>query len=784
MVRNSSLSIRLFTAFVFILLLKEGFSQSAGETDQKLKLIVHEFVLDTVLSNSNIPLGISSGVQKSIEQFNEIELLNKDDFADLTIKNLQSGTMPDSIPGVDAVVFGTYISINEFVKIQPVIYNVNEKYFHVVSPTRGTTEGLAVLTEGVADNIFESLIEICPVLQQFKKKIAFIADFETVSGVYKNIGPIKNASKVFTRQVVQDVDYNAPANAYILSESELVEYSDRSSVEMIKELGLDMLITLTFVFENNQVVGLKTDFNILEKDRNRIVKRDFNLPGIKADYYSDFGFLDFASNELSYFLNRIIDPSGQWDYILFPNKTSTKPTKVDLLIYKAENFAQKNDFYLSSYYYYEALNEFTERVDPAEIRLQIGFNKVYQYRLEEAVEEFDFVLSQTPDNGYAYLGKSLVDYYNGNYTEALNYLELAGSKGFENKFLIDAMKGYYYFELGKYEDAISSFNTALNEEQKKIKIRIVNNMSISNIKVHVGLCYLALNQFDDAIIYYTALIREFPYHNDLPYYLGNAYSKKGIEEFFTENYSQAIHDFMESRKSYPNPNINEYLRFALLIEKEFEKAGEFIASEVEKGNYDPNFIWFTHAMDIRLMLIDASDASANSEYDQNIGSQAIKMYRLSLESDPNNAKAYYYIGELSFLLDSTELGFESMNKAFEINNTDFEIQLGLVQAYLLANQFRKCEKLIKRSARINKKLIVDARTKALMDYLLISVSMAQDKKARKETKELNSLLKGGVIIDQWFYEPYLRWINNCSCDEATKNYLIDLTHQMEERRFE
>ena len=333
-----------------------------------------------------------------------------------------------------------------------------------------------------------------------------------------------------------------------------------------------MYIQLTFVFDDQKLVSLKTDFSIVEYGRSQIQKRDFKLPEIKNGYYSNIQFIDFAINELSNFLSRIINPSGQWDYIQFPNTTSSAPTDPKVLIYKAENFSARNDFYLSSFHYYEAMNQFPESVDPVEIRLQLGFNKIYLDRLEEATEEFDFVLSTSDNNGYAYLGKSIIEYYKSNYTNALKLLDQAVANGIDNMYMIEALKGFFYFRLNDFESSLTAFNQALETKPGEIKIRLVNSLSKANLKIHTGLCHLGLQQFDEAVDYYEKLRIEFPKNEEMPYYLSNAYSKRGIEEYFNGNYKQAIDDFNNSRRYYPNNNINDYLRTALIYNKQFADA--------------------------------------------------------------------------------------------------------------------------------------------------------------------------------------------------------------------
>lgn len=769
--------ISLLLAFWFC----SGQSLRSQDNGVKVRMLIHDFAHDTVESLSDKTIDIRPLLKESFVKYDEIVILNNSDFPEITVESLLQNGDSVALSGVDLIVYGSYVIVNEYVRIQSVIYTTADELFHRVNYSRGTRQGLEVLVDEVRDNIFEELVGISPELQQSVKNIAFISDFETVSGKYDNIGMMKNKSKALTKEVMRNVEYLGPANTEVIPWKKVEEYHDNPSDESLKKLDADMFVKLTYIYKGAEVVALKTDFDILEKDRGRILKREFILPELRRDYYTSYDFQEFITNEMLAFLERIITPTGQWDHISFPNKSSIKTTNKDVLLYRAQNFATKNDFYLSSYHYYEALIKFPDEVKAEDLKLQIGFNKVYTNRFDEANEEFDFVLTADPDNSYAYLGKSLINYYEGNSDVALEYLETAREKGVENTFLVEVLKGYYFYELGNYEDALEAFQKSLATQQQTISIRIINNLSVEYIKIHLGLCYVGLARYDEAISYYKEIRKEFPYNKEVNYYLGNAYSKKAIDGYFAEDYAQAISDFTESRKYFANRNVNDYLRTALIYEMQFEQARLFIDEEIEEGNYDTLFVWSEHAMDIRALMINNKETGNGDTYDQQIGSEAIDIFRLNLKYNPNDPLSHYHIGEIYTLLGDFEMGLQYMEKANQIDDINFDIQLGLMQSYLLTGKYSDCERLEKSLSKLYRRLSVPSRFTALMDYMYISASMAQDKKVKKKTKELNNLLNEQVVIDSWFYEPYLAWLENCGCTADTKKYLADLTIKMQNR---
>jgi tetratricopeptide (TPR) repeat protein len=680
------------------------------------------------------------------------------------------------------VVFGTYVVIDNFVKIDPIIYDVNEHLFQRQSYSRGTLDGLESLVDAVADDLYDNFVEISPKLQGKSKKIAIVSDFETVSGKYDRVAEIRTQAEALTNRVIMELDYLAIDNTQIMSTRELSEYDDLTPAELITKVRPDMYMTLIFVFDGTKLTGLKTDFNILEKSREQIQKRDFELPFLPVSYYPDFDFTDFVINELTSFFETIIDDNGQWDISAFPNKTATKPENLEKSIYKAENFNTRNIYYLSNYYYYDALNRFPDQIDPVEIRLQIGFNKIYLDRLEEADQEFDYVLQTDAKNAYAYLGKSVINFFDADYENALKLLNTSRDNGLDNPFVYEVLRGYYNFEMQKYKEALEAFESALQKDPGKLKIRIVNYFSIANIKVHIGLCYIELERYKDAIDYDRALVKEFPYNKEIPYYLGDAYSKKGINEYFAGNYNQAIRDFQDARKSYVNPSNNDYLRTAYIYEDRYAEAEKFIREEIEAGNYDEYFIWQLHGMDLRSKFLESYELSGGEAPDTLTGNEAIRIYGINAEVNPSDAMNDYYIGELMILMKEKARGLEHMEKAFALDEVNFDIQTGLLHACLINNRLDDFDKWERSLGRINRKYTVPDRTIALNSYLTISAEYVRDKKAKRELRDLENLLDNGVIIDNWYYEPYLDWLENCPCPDDVKKELGRLTERMRENK--
>ena len=755
---------------------------SVSQNDEgKYRLLVQRFEQDTLESKQEVSLEITTSLKSSFTRFDELVIQDAGSYPQLSWNDLQDKAKMDSLSDVDAVVFGSYIVTDKYLKIDPVIYELETGLYYRLNYSRGTVKGMDVLVDEVADNLFETLVEISSELQGNAQRIVIDSDFDMVSGDYKNAGPVRRKADDYTRQVIQNLDYLAPANANFVSWSELQEFSDFDGAEKISKTSADLYMVLQFVFNKGEIEVLKTNINILVKSRDRLQKMDFELPELKASHYPDYDFVEYVTNELYNFLERAIDENGQWNMSAFPNKTATKSDNAEGVIYKAQNAFARNDFYLSNYYYYDALNRFADEEQAADLRLQIGFNKIYMDRLEEAELEFDYVLSSKKDDGYAYLGKSIINYYDGSYEAAIENLNKAKESGLDNAFIFHALEGYYRFELSQYEEALAAFNTALATDRGKLKIQVANYFSEAFIKVHVGLSMVALKRYDEAITYYKDLIKEFPYNKEIPYYLGDAYTKKGISEYFDENYAQALADFMLSRETYVNPKINDYIRTAYMYEKKYAEAEAFIRNEIETGGYDEYFIWSLHATNLRSYLLIQYEEAGLVSFDEDLGREAIRIYEINLEKIPDDPLSYYHIGEIYMILGDNSRGLEYMQKAFEMDNMDFDIQTGLLQGYLLNNDFDAFDRLSKSLSKLNRKFVVPDRTRALVDYLNISAAYVQDKKAKKEEKNLKKLMDAEVVIDNWIYAPYLSWVENCACDQSVKDELVKLTDSMKSR---
>lgn len=769
-------------AILFLSFLSIG---TAQENPARLRVHILDFTIVDSLSYPKTILKIDSGLEASFRNYDKIRVLPAESpgaslLDSLQKDSLRKGEILSVREDVDMIVFGWYVVENRYVKIQPVAYDVANQRFYSLSLSRGTINAIDGLISRVTDNLESIFIEISPIMRQSYKKVAILSNFKQLQGSSRKIvGQINSLSDDYTKQIIEQLDYDGIDYAEIISWRQILKYR-QEPVQFNDSLNPDMILTLTFIFDSLSPISLRADFLLYENNNTR--PRKFTLPELKADHYGSnkIAFSEFVESELTQFLNRIVDENGRWDWKSFSNLKSAGSKDVTL-IKRAEDLAAKNDFYLSNHCYYTALNNDDESTDRADIHLKLGLNKVYLYRLAEANKEFELVLKTNPDNGYAYVGKSLIKYFSADYDnaqtsyeEAKNLLVKAKENGLDNEFVFEALMGYYDFEMEDFDAALSHFTDASKLSRSSVKIRIGEKLSIETLKIYIGLCYIGLEEYDKAIGFYQSLKQEFPFNSDIPYYLGTAFSNRGIDKFFKKDYREAISDFESSSDNYSDADVNDYVRLSMIYLGNFDRADIFIQQEIDRANYDPSFIWKKHARDLWKIMIAAAASSESETYSKIIGGEVIKSLNRSIESYENDPIALYRLGEIYTLLGDNEKGLEYILKASETDPLDFEIRLGLMQAYLLTNNYKQCGKLFREFTSRKNREYVDERTTILAGFFYTSSLMANEKKAKKELKKIADELDSEVVITHWILKPYQFWLKKCNCTDEAREALTSL----------
>ena len=784
--------LKLSGGLLLLILVLSGITSFGQGTTLKVQVL--EFNLVDSVSFPKTLLPISTELGTSLNRDKSIDIISStgDGQSALTDEqkdSLYNGQSIAVVPDVDFVVFGNYILENRFFRIYPMIYEVKHKHFIPLSVLRGEVEDMEGLMQRVNTNVLEKLTEVSPVMRLSFNRIVFNSNYRQEERNIKLRNELTQQSDLYTRQVIDFIEYDGIEYAEIIPWSQIVKYGPGEKT-IRDSLKPDLIITLTFVFDSITPVQLKTDFKLFENNHNNV--EEFQLPDLDATHYPDTGnnFLLLVQQEMFQFLNQIIDDYGRIDKGPFVRLKSAGPTD-KLYIDRAEKLVQKRDFYLSSLCYYYVLNNDDNSGDNTDIHLQLGFNKVYMFRIFEAGLEFDLVLKDDPKNPEAFVGKSLISYFNTDFGETINHdeakrlLNKAKENGLNNDLIYEGLMGYYNFEEDNFQEALNHFNKAWQADRTDVNFRIGERLSIETLKINLGLCYIGLEQFDQAISWYKGLKDDFSRsgNRDIPYYLGIAYSNRGIDHFYNKEYETALKDFKAAQLEFPDSDINDFIRLSLMHLSDFEQANAFIQKEIDNGNYDASYVWKRHGADIKSAMVEK--AGTSNVYDEKMVSEIIGCLEKSLASYASDPVAFYQLGEIYLLIQDNPKALDYMKKAAEADPSDYEIKLGLMQAYLINNEYGACEDVYRdMSSRKNRKYF-EARTNILMEFLNASAVLCQDKNAKKEFKRIDKEFERvekefneTVVIYSWNFSPYADWLKNSSLEGDAKKSLEDLLAEL------
>ncbi|XP_060684942.1 uncharacterized protein ttc6 [Hemiscyllium ocellatum] len=250
-------------------------------------------------------------------------------------------------------------------------------------------------------------------------------------------------------------------------------------------------------------------------------------------------------------------------------------------------------------YYYEAIRKFSNalKVEPTSTRAYVCRAKAYQkiHNLTRALKDITCAIHLQPQIHYFYLlrGQYLYEMKNfelasfciqysaeinqasdsspiqqatvqvflKNYDKAIENLN-----GMEKTSPLLMFLGKSQMKAGKHEDALSSFQKALDLEHEASEIGITNTVTTSvEVYYHMGLCYIELNQLREAIDSFNSAVKLLPN-------FAKAYYQRGLCGLKLHDFN-CIYDF--HRALALNPKLFEvYLSRAVYyaIQGRFLKA--------------------------------------------------------------------------------------------------------------------------------------------------------------------------------------------------------------------
>jgi len=534
--------------------------------------------------------------------------------------------------------------------------------------------------------------------------------------------------------------------------------------EVFDSLHIDAFYRLNFKLKSGEIYSVTPTLVLRNNTDGKTLK--ITLPVYSTDYYKDINFRQYVINELSGFANSFFN-INQSDITKF-NTTSHKAATLYPL---AEKSASTDDYSRSDFFLNLLLekNNSLDAKDEVKAINLLGNNKIKLYRIDEAEEEFNKALAVLPGNYAANFGIAKVRVERGDWDGALFKANSLTPATME----VYLLRGQAYIGRNDFENAERSFRNITKSNPDLYLKKLL----------FLGSIYLETEETEKAYEIYKELYQIEPSNSDIAYLYGYLLGLKGIDEFNEGNYRTAVDLLTEADQVYSTSDVSDYLRRALINEHKFDKALDLINEKIQQGDYDSESIYLVHALDIRTLII--SDTSITRDETNLLGDQIIRAIDLHLKYNPDDPTGYLYKGNTLTRMGRNDEGLAQLEIAFNKNTLDRNVQLDLMESYLLNDKPEKCEGFYAKVMRKNKRNKVEDsdRYEALMNYLLISSLKVQNKKYKKPQKKLNKLFKSGVIVDRWSYNSYLKWLNNSNYDAASKTFLLDLTDKMKSHTY-
>lgn len=264
-------------------------------------------------------------------------------------------------------------------------------------------------------------------------------------------------------------------------------------------------------------------------------------------------------------------------------------------------------------------------------------------------------------------------------------------------------KGDIFFDEGRYQKALDTYNKALNLEPKNIDALIC-----------VGLCYRNLEDYDKAIEYYNNALEIEPDNKTALNNRGYALEMKDQIEEAIEMYKKSL----EEDPNYDMPLVN--LTKIYIDRKDYQAAIKVYKNALE-GDSINTANWIDLGRAYRFM----------EKYDK-----AILAYNKALKLVPSNKVVHNNIGYVFFVkkeyekaIDSFseslkidwlyDLPYSNLNKVYkemiEQNIIDFKLWKNLANAYLVGRAYKRALDASNRMLEINSE---DGDAKKLHEKIL------------------------------------------------------------------
>ncbi|MCK4759269.1 MAG: tetratricopeptide repeat protein [Candidatus Aminicenantes bacterium] len=323
---------------------------------------------------------------------------------------------------------------------------------------------------------------------------------------------------------------------------------------------------------------------------------------------------------------------------------------------------------------------------PDDIEVHSILASVYdsQRDFERAILAYEKVISMDASRDKAYYGMGMVYIKMRRFEKALPYLEKAVEL---NPIYKDA---FYY--IGSALQDLKKFESAADAYKKYLES---NPENAWEAYYRMAVCYVELENYDEAIAAFQASMKEKPDEVRIGYDLAQVYER-------SKQYDKAEETYRKISQVMPEDPIRPY-RVMLMMYDKAKMPDKAIQIAVEITQMDPNNYEAFYNLGYMYMntkkynaaiaaFSKAMELNPGYEYTySNIGyiyylqkkyQQSINVYKKLVEIVPDNANSWYFIGVNYMLLKNFDSAVDPLKKAVELQPNNANSLYNLAIAYL------------------------------------------------------------------------------------------------------
>lgn len=737
--------------FLLAFLATSAFGQGNIQPQTEVRVVVGKFFSDE-MAGKRLEKDVPFLLNRSLLAYKGLVMVEDDRLANISVasKDYTQKTFRDAYQGLDFILYGDIASLKGGFVINAFLFDVKNNLIYDQKPVMGDNSSLFDMCSAISKAVSSKIYELTRMVADREITFAMISDAQMM--INKKGSETDYLTDLLIRKAIKSLEYAEKFK--VIPYEECVKFNGMPETEVAQYMKVNGIIHLKMIERKDFVKILIPTLYVKRVKNAPSFDMKISMPEIPSDYYKKISFNDFVINEIVSFANAIVTDDGtlRLDELTF---TSDVPEEY---IRQGDKYLEESQYFLSNYYYYKALNLAQEPAIRNNIYYKLGSNKVAEYRLTEAEEEFWKILENDPDNLQGMKGLGIIAMEKEDYADAYKKFDFIADQN-PSEENIYFLLGMAQFQLGQYEEAIKTFH----------KDRSVNPGNTLSSQ-YIGLCYIQLHLYDNSINEFTKLLEQNPGNEDYRYYLSYSLAEKAIALYNSGNYSDAVNFLNQSNDIQPLNYTTNIMRLSLIRLGKYDAAANLIEEEILKKNYDRIDIYYRHALDVREVFLEKLDPEAGNEVIKNL------MKSLQYEDNP---LAYYYIGNAYIYLGQIDNGLEYLRKAHEKDPSNTSIHMDLMEAMLINNRFNDCIDFFNALNSAEKNYEVTEQYLALMDYLMISAKKLTGQDIRTYERELNRILGSGVKIENWSYEAYKAWLNAGDFREADKAFLRELTAKME-----